>query len=365
VSSLPGKPAPTGQPFRDLCRLLNPAAGSALMGDQRRLDWPAIAELSREYEVDTALGHMLEQYHGQLDVPSSVRKSLQAALRVNVVRNLSIQATAIKISRALNDAAITPVFFKGTAGLLTGLHPSAGFRRQMDIDLMVAPEQEIQALEILLALGYQFCESIRTDSGVELRGTGKPDRQRALLHQFRHHHHYPPLHCAGQGFSLELHRHPLPKRWQHRLDRPRIHQLLQPGRSHGTRFMTPGPELAIVIAILGKFVSDGGHSRYQLPLPQALDCRAQIEVGAAALDVKLIEALCGSHYRVFRQLLDQLALAPAVAPQLDPATRRFLFVMDLKHQRPDLAALIERIGYRRQQLLNLLQDPGKLLRPRV
>ncbi|WP_279244360.1 nucleotidyltransferase family protein [Candidatus Litorirhabdus singularis] len=357
---------PSATAFRDLCHLLSPdLRRPATIEGTRRLDWGAIAALSQKYNVDPALGHMLEQGPLRHAVPGSTLQTLEAALRDNVVRNLSIKAAAIKISRALNDAAITPVFFKGTAGLLTQLHPSTGFRRQLDIDLMVAPDQEFEALGVLQAQGYQFCESVNTDNGIELRGTSNPDLQRALLHQFRHHHHYPPLTCTGQGFSLELHRHPLPRRWQHRLTRQLIASLLEQHDSHGARFTVPTPELAIVIAILGKFASDGGRSRYHFPLPQALDCRAQLNAGGAALDVTLIESLCGSHYRLFQQLLDQLMAPEAQLSQPDSATRRFLYMMDLKHRRPSLAALIDRVGYRHQQMRNLLRDPGKLLRPRV
>ena len=356
---------PSAQAFRDLCALLSPELSPAPIDANRRLDWDAIAALSREYDVDPALGHVLQQEPLCMAVPGSTLQPLRAALRDNVVRNLGIKAAAIKVSRALNSAAITPVFFKGTAGLLTQLHPSTGFRRQLDIDLMVAPDQESKTLEILQTQGYKFCESVATDKGIELHGTSNPERRRALLRQFQHHHHYPPLHCAGQSFSLELHRQPLPRRWQHRLSREKIESLLLPHNIHGARFTVPTPELAIVIAILGKFASDGGRSRYHFPLPQALDCRAQLDAGGAALDVTLMESLGGSHYRIFKQLLDQL-LAPATAvSQPDNATRRFLFVMDLKHRRPSLAALIDRVGYRQQQILNLLQDPGKLLRPRV
>lgn len=69
---------------------------------------------------------------------------------------MQISAQALKLTRQLNRAGIAPLFLKGTARLLTADDKKLGFRKQLDIDLLVEPTQLEAACELFLADGYSF-----------------------------------------------------------------------------------------------------------------------------------------------------------------------------------------------------------------
>jgi hypothetical protein len=356
------------QLYQLLCALLGEHDVPAQLQRLTRLDLCRdLLELAEAQAVLPALAHTMTQDadQGQM-LPAPWRDSLHKSLLDNVRRNLGVSKTALEAARILNAAGTVPMFFKGSAGLLDKLYPSIGYRILQDIDLLVPKQDIARASEALLAGGFDFCR-IDYANRAALRPVETRRERHALQEQYRHHHHLPPLLKRGDGACLELHHHPLPRRWHGRLGLDEILSRAETRDYHGARFLVPDPELAIVLAILSRFASDGLYARYDFPLPQAGDviCQHRRAAGlGAALDGDFIRRKCGRHFPVFAGLLKRLVhhdITDAAASRSQFSL--YLGLMRLKANSPSTARALDLQGRIRHVCQVLANDPAKLLHP--
>lgn len=128
---------------------------------------------------------------GWLDlVPSIERVALDEMSQNSVARQLAFANQAARLIAALAARGITALPLKGSALMLGGYYPQAGWRAASDMDVLVDPSRMAQAQEVALACGY-------AEGGPELTA---PIRQRLA----RAGHHAPSRLGPGK-LSLELH----------------------------------------------------------------------------------------------------------------------------------------------------------------
>jgi hypothetical protein len=346
-------------------------AGTGLANHVARLNaergWAAFCTQAGQLDALPTVAHALDQEQALFALlPDSQKKILQQSLLTNVRRNLSIVGAALKVSRLMNRAGIIPAWFKGTGGQLTGLYPGMGYRYQADIDLLVREEERDTANRVLLDAGYLYAVETTVDGERVLRGTADAAVREGLLARYRHHHHYPPMLRPGDGYSLELHRHPLDRHLQARLSLESVYSHLVRRERNGAVFLTPDPELGITLAILTRFVSDGLCAAFDFPLAQAGDCACQLaraEADNTSLDYDFIQQACGKYFPVFLGLMERLQgfESEALSGRAGDPTR-FIRMMSLKASHPLAARAINTQGRLRHIARVLAHDPGRLSR---
>jgi hypothetical protein len=345
----------------EMCTGTGIAEHVALLNKEKA--WSGFIQTAETHRVLPAVAQMLDQEPSGL-LPERERKILQNSLLVNVRRNLAITGTALKVSKLMNRAGITPAWIKGTAGLLTNLYPSAGYRQQSDLDLVIREEEQETANRVLRDAGYEYAVESEHEGGFVLQRVTDSEAREQVLLRYNRHHHFPPFLRAGDGFSLELHRHPLPSRWQQKLTLNEFYSRLCEHEQHGAKFFIPGPEMGIILAIMTRFASDGLSSAFEFPLPQACDCMyhfKRAENLAKPLDFEYIHRVCGAYFPLFLGLMDSLLGINACATQgqtADPS--RFLKLMELKLRSPFIAGVINTQGRIRHVCSVAVDDPGKL-----
>ena len=121
-----------------------------------------------------------------------------------------------------------------------------------------------------------------------------------------------------------------------------------------------------MLAILGRFASDGLAAAYEFPLPQAGDCLCQMQAAAIqtrALDSDWIHDKCGGYFPLFIGLLGSL-LGQDTEPLLPDvrAPARYLKLMELKQNHPVTRKLIDAQARFRHVCSILADDPAKIRR---
>jgi hypothetical protein len=87
-------------------------------------------------------------------LPAEIAGSLLAVETANRERNQAIVSELKAAVALLNGVGIQPVLLKGLAYLKAGVYEDLGHRYLMDIDLLVAEEQQEAAVEILVRNGW-------------------------------------------------------------------------------------------------------------------------------------------------------------------------------------------------------------------
>lgn len=163
----------------------------AAMGEQ---DWMEFTELARMHRLGPMLHHRLAG--SSLTIPQQVREQLQESHRRHAMRNLRLYRELVTAARLLDDEGISFIALKG-AYLAHFAYPEPGLRPMRDLDLLLEPEDAVQAFNVLRAHGYQSIFG------------GEPEAY------FSDRIHLPPLSRPG-GISIELH-----------------HRLTPPGKGRG------------------------------------------------------------------------------------------------------------------------------------
>ena len=144
--------------YRLLCRILGGQDQTVLKECVDAGLIPQLFDTAQHYNLLPALAvRCNEREVGPNLVGEERAATLKKALVENTRRNMSICAQAVKFTRQLNKEGIIPVFLKGTARLLTSASDCLGFRKQIDIDVIVQPGELESACEVFLADGYKFC----------------------------------------------------------------------------------------------------------------------------------------------------------------------------------------------------------------
>lgn len=146
-------------------------------------DWDFISGMAKLHRLGPMLHHRLA---GLADVvPETVWDRLKASQRRHAMRNLKIYRELVTVTRILNDAGIASIALKG-AYLARFAYPDPGLRSMRDLDLLIRPEQVVDAFELLKARGYAAVND------------GTPEAY------FAERRHLPPL-VSPDGLHVELH----------------------------------------------------------------------------------------------------------------------------------------------------------------
>lgn len=306
---------------------------------------PALAVRCNEQDVDRgALGE-------------EKAEALKQALMDNTLRNMQISAQALKFTRQLNQAGITPLFLKGTARLLTSESENLGFRKQVDIDLIVRPEELDAAGDVFLADGYSFCEFPDNSAAVPIA----PGDTVSAIKRSAAHHHLPPLVKPGYATTVELHRHFLPGRFQRNNPLEPLFGSARQVESHGATFNVPSTEYQLIHLILGKLVHDGHLARRTFPIREASDLIDLLDNAEVDIDQQLVVQRCGSNFALFFALVSELmAFRPRITIIELVDASKYIQMMQKRYDSPATRKLLD--AYARAQHLAhaLVYSPAKL-----
>lgn len=144
-------------------------------------DWEEFFTLSRMHRLGPLLHHALEH----VQIPREMRERLGRSRRKNALRNLEVYGELVKIARLFDAAGIDFIALKG-AYLAKFAYQEPGLRPMRDLDLLLHPNQAVEAFELLKAQGYASLFE------------GLPEAY------FADRKHLPPL-KGPAGISIELH----------------------------------------------------------------------------------------------------------------------------------------------------------------
>lgn len=160
---------------------LRPSAAAAM----QEHDWDYVLRAAQIHRLGPMLSDRISRSDLTAHIPGRVRDRFQAAYRNNSLRNLKIYRELVAVTRILDMEQIPSIALKG-AYLALYVYPAAGLRPMRDLDLLLRPEQAVEAYELLKDRGYQAMFG------------GMPEAH------FAERRHLPPLQSPG-GICIELH----------------------------------------------------------------------------------------------------------------------------------------------------------------
>jgi hypothetical protein len=348
---------PNSVVYQWLCRVVG-GQDSAALGDCAAAGYlQPLYDMAYAHDVLPALAVRDQQRSEQAQLfDETTAQCLRDSLRDNTLRNMTICAQALKIARQLNLVGITPLFLKGTARLLAAQKENLGFRKQVDIDLLVDPSQLEAAGDVFLKQGYRYqLPGAASTSQQELMDT------RDAVQRSAAHHHLPVLIKPGYGTSVELHRHYLPGRFQRNNRLAPLFASAQELQLQSARFMVPAPQHQMVHLVLGKLVNDGVLARRSFAIREACDFIELLDESAAAIDLAMVERHCGRQFALFHTLVVELMgyNSPLDIAPLSSA-RRYLSLLRQRLDRPLARSFLD--GLARMDYLSheLAFSPAKL-----
>ncbi len=119
-----------------------------------KVDWDNVVKLSTANYVFPALYHNLKTADLLALLPKDLVEYMIHITELNKARNLAILTQAKEVNALLRTHQITPIFLKGTAGVLQGLYGDVSERMVGDIDFIVPKEDYENAYELLIRNGY-------------------------------------------------------------------------------------------------------------------------------------------------------------------------------------------------------------------
>lgn len=344
--------------FRALCRVIGGQDGNALQNCLAANFMPRLLTMAASQDVLPTLAvRCFEQQEAADAIGNTQIQYLRDALLTNTRRNMHIVVQSIKLVQALNSAGITPLLLKGTAQLLTINRESPGFRKQADIDLIVKPASLLAAADALQAQGYSFyLDDQAVDGPRKFSGN-----THAALTISAAHHHLPPLVKPDQAACVELHRHYLPRRFQHKNSLATLFDTATEHEMHGATFLVASTEQQIIHTVLGKLVHDGYLARRQFPIREAVDYSRLLDSVQGAFDRTLVVKQCGNAFDIFSQLVTELmGYQPAPQSNTTASVKKRIRIMQMRYDFPASATFLD--GYARAEHLtySLLHNPSKL-----
>lgn len=282
---------------------------------------------------------------------------LKQALVDNTRHNMSMVAQALKLAGALNAAGITPLFLKGTARLLVAEGTNLGFRKQVDIDLVVRPGELVAAGDALLGDGYRFGEVSGEDHVV----TPVAMTTELAAGKSAAHHHLPPLVKESYAATVELHRHFLPGRFQR--DNPLESLFSHAGKVeiNGVEFLVPSADYRFIHLVLGKLVNDGHLARRSFPVREACDLVEILEGAGGDLDPEFLTRRLGKRFaRVCSLVAELTGYRTAIAGDDGGAARRYLRLMQKRNDSLLVRKLLDTYARTEYLAYEMAFSPGKL-----
>lgn len=152
-----------------------------------KISWNRFFQIGSNHLVLQNLYRVYETHQISSQLPEEVYNELKNIFTLNAERNRKILEQAVEINHLLTINNITPVFLKGVAHIMNGLYEDPAERIMGDIDLLVAKDQIIPAVEILVENGYKAPVMMSDD----------------LNHIYKKHH--PRLHKPDMPAYIEIH----------------------------------------------------------------------------------------------------------------------------------------------------------------
>jgi hypothetical protein len=349
---------PNSSVYQLLCRILGGRDQTALNECVDAGLIPRLMDMAHAHDALPALAVRCHEQQAGSDVLGVEEAALlRAALLENTRQNMGIIAQSLKLTRRLNDAGITPLFLKGTARLLVEDSSNRGFRKQIDIDLLVQPHEIVAAAEAIAADGYRFYQFAEDGSAVPV----VPGDAAHVVRSSTAHHHLPPLVNEKYSATVELHRHFLPGRFQRDNPLDPLFATAHGVESHGAAFRVPSTEHQLIHLILGTVVHDGHLARRSFPVREACDLIELLDNTRGEIDERLVMQRCGSNLALFYALVCELmAYRPRTTITRPVDTSKYLRVMQKRYDSPTAGKLLD--AYARAQYLvhALVYSPAKL-----
>lgn len=347
-----------GSAFRLLCRVLGGQDQSALKESMTTALLPQLFSMARSEDLLPALAVRCSEQDIDLAVfGTDSAHLLRQALIDNTRANMEIVAQALKFTQILNRAGIAPLFLKGTARLLSAESQNFGFRKQVDVDLIVKPADLEAACEAFLAGGYSFCDFPDGVTAVPI----KPHGAASALKRSAAHHHLPPLVNGSYRATVELHRHFLPRRFQRDNPLEPLFGSAHKVERHGAIFYLPATEYQLIQLLLGKLVHEGHLTRRTFPIREACDFIDLLENAGHELDQRLVLQRCGRTFTLFHALVCELMRYAPRSPLADMQdAAKFTRTMQKRFESPAIRRSLD-IYARAEYLAHALAySPAKL-----
>jgi Uncharacterised nucleotidyltransferase len=166
--------------FNEICGHLRHGLLGSSPGPAQESESKLLIDVSSRHLVTPALAWSTRG----MRMPAELRDYLDAVLTLNERRNQTLRAKLEQLVAALNAIDIEPLLLKGAAYLADNLYPALGIRLIGDLDLLIPPGREADALAAAESIGYK-------KGGREFEDMAA--------------HHLPSLTQARSGVSLELH----------------------------------------------------------------------------------------------------------------------------------------------------------------
>jgi hypothetical protein len=323
--------------------------------------WNLALKCVREHRSLPALASALQQEPEVIaKIPLVIGDTLRQAQRDAALRDLGIYAQAIKLTEVLNSGGIVPVFLKGTAMLLAQSAQDFGRREQVDIDLVVPPDQVLAACELLQGAGYRFTPT-RKDGSLDLSATGI-DTSRALG-MSRYHHHLLPLVHPERSLAVELHKYPLPAEFNQTALLEELLASASERRSSDVTFKIPSVESQIIQLVLGNFVHDGHAAAHRFPLRAADDYMrllGQCDAMNEATDWDRVRNACGSHLARFKSVIETAQYPGEILKSTGSAGKLSPYFLEKRYVHERMAWALDNWARLRYLFSTAVHNPGKI-----
>ena len=137
----------------------------------KNLNWDLFYETARRHSLLPLAYRRLNESAGPI-IPAEQLQKLRLAYEQNAARNLILSNELVQITQALDQNGIQSIAYKGPA-LAVLAYRDPALRRFIDVDLMVRRKNVQQASEVLAKSGYHTVKNLTSD-------------QQALLLQTQH-----------------------------------------------------------------------------------------------------------------------------------------------------------------------------------
>lgn len=148
------------------------------------IDWDVFIELAKHHRLFPILHHKLKSIDS---IPERVKVVLASYYKHNTIQMLRLSAEMNDVNRLFNEHEIPLLFLKGP-NLAHDLYGDISLRTCGDIDVLIPLNQLDNAEELLIRLGYE-----------------KEDYIKTLLGDWAWRHHHVTYFHRNKGMKLEIH----------------------------------------------------------------------------------------------------------------------------------------------------------------
>ena len=118
-------------------------------------EWPALVAIAADHNLSPLLMWLVAK--NETSIPDDLGEQLRTAQRHAAIRFMLLHKAQETISQTLNRASIPHIWLKGIA-LAATIYPDPAQRPMGDLDVLVAHDQLLAALDSLLKNGYHYAE---------------------------------------------------------------------------------------------------------------------------------------------------------------------------------------------------------------